>query len=45
MNQRKYSPISIHSTLYGQLKVNWEKEYNDEFSCPRCQSRLTNFFP
>lgn len=44
MNQRKYPPISIHPTLHGQLKVNWEKEYNNEFSCPRCQSRLTNFF-
>ena len=44
MNQRKYPPISIHRTLHGQLKVNWEEEYSNEFSCPRCQSRLTNFF-
>lgn len=35
-NKRKYQPISIHQTLYGQLTVNWEQEYNNEFRCPLC---------
>ena len=36
INKRKHALISIHQTLYGQLEVNWEKDYNNEFKCPFC---------
>ena len=45
MNQRKYPAISIHPTLDGQLEVNWEQEYQNEFCCPYCETGgLTKFF-
>ena len=45
MSNRKHSPISIHSTLHGQLEVNWEQEYNGEFNCPHCQTeQITTFY-
>ncbi len=45
MFKRKYPAISIHPTLQGQLEVDWQQEYNDEFHCPRCQTgKLTSFF-
>ncbi|BAY86051.1 hypothetical protein NIES267_55570 [Calothrix parasitica NIES-267] len=37
MVKRKYQPISIHQTSHGKLEVNWQHEYNDEFSCPYCE--------
>lgn len=39
LNNRKHPPISVHKTLNGQLKVDWEKEYNNEFTCPKCETR------
>lgn len=36
MATRKYPAISIHPTLYGQLEVDWDKEYQGEFFCPNC---------
>lgn len=42
--KRKHPAISVHSTLNGELKVDWEKEYNVEFRCPYCQvGELTGF--
>jgi len=42
--KRKYSAISVHKTILGTLKVDWELEYKGEFICPHCQvERLTNF--
>lgn len=43
MSNRKYQPISIHQTLKGTLKIDWESQYNDEYSCIRCGSKLKNF--
>ncbi|VEP18267.1 transposase [Hyella patelloides LEGE 07179] len=43
--KRKHYPISIHPTLQGQLEVDWEKEYNNEFKCPYCQTeKISNFY-
>ena len=43
--QSKHSPISIHQTLQGELKVNWQKEYRREFICPECgKEKLTKVF-
>ncbi|WP_373543575.1 integrase [Chamaesiphon sp.] len=36
MSNRKHPAISIHSTLDGQLEVDWGKEYQGEYNCPRC---------
>ncbi len=36
MAKRKYAHISTHQTLHGELNVNWEDEYNNEFKCPNC---------
>jgi hypothetical protein len=45
MRKRKYLAISVHETLKGQLEVNWEKEYNNEFYCPYCNlGRLSNAY-
>jgi integrase len=45
MRKRKYPAISVHETLSGQLKVNWEQEYINEFSCPYCNlGRLSNAY-
>ena len=45
MRKRKYPAISVHETLSGQLEVNWEKEYNNEFFCPYCNlGRLSNAY-
>ena len=42
--KRIHPPISIHYTLSEQLKVNWDKEYNNEFNCPHCNKiQLTNY--
>lgn len=38
MNQRKYPPISFHTSLNGTLEVNWENEYQGEYQCPRCNT-------
>ncbi|PHM05717.1 integrase, partial [Nostoc sp. 'Peltigera malacea cyanobiont' DB3992] len=37
MNQKKSHNISIHPSLYGELEVDWKKEYQGEFICPNCQ--------
>ncbi|OKH33447.1 integrase [Calothrix sp. HK-06] len=37
MTKQQSSTISIHPTLHGQLKVDWEKDYKGEFICPNCQ--------
>lgn len=36
MPNRKYPVVSFHPTLYGQLEVDWTKEYYHEFFCPHC---------
>ena len=36
MGKRRYPAISVHLTLHGQLKVDWERKYNYEFDCPHC---------
>ncbi len=44
MSKRKYPALSVHLTLHGQLEVNWEQEYQGEYSCPSCnQGRLINY--
>lgn len=44
-SKRKYPAISVHTTLNGQLKVDWVKEYNNEFLCPHCNHRyLTSYY-
>lgn len=43
MSNRKYQPISIHQTLKGTLKIDWKSQYNNEYSCIRCGSKLKNF--
>ncbi|MDJ0902874.1 MAG: hypothetical protein QNJ55_29145 [Xenococcus sp. MO_188.B8] len=41
---RKHFPISVHQTLNGTLKVNWQQEYKREFNCPSCnQGKLTRY--
>ena len=37
MGKRIHPPISVHQTLYGQIEVNWDKDYHQEFNCPRCE--------
>ncbi|MEM7556054.1 MAG: site-specific integrase [Cyanobacteria bacterium P01_A01_bin.84] len=40
----KNSSVSSHSTLNGQLRVNWSREYNNEFVCPKCnKARIKHF--
>ena len=44
MSQRKFTPVSIHKTLRGQLEVNWQNEYQNEYHCPYCiEGQLRNF--
>ena len=43
MSNRKYQPISIHQTLKGTLKIDWKSQYNNEYYCIRCGSKLKNF--
>lgn len=44
-SKRKYLAISVHPTLHSQLKVDWDKEYNNEFICPHCNYRyLTSYY-
>ena len=38
MYVRKRPAISIHSVLHGQLEINWDTEYNNEFNCIHCNS-------
>jgi hypothetical protein len=44
MGQRKYPPISLHSSLKGKFTVDWSQEYQGEYSCPECQVGELNFF-
>ena len=37
MAKRIHPPISIHQTLHGQIKVNWDLDYHQEFNCPVCE--------
>lgn len=37
MLKNKHQSTSIHPTLDGSLKVNWEQEYQGEFICTRCE--------
>ena len=34
---RRNKPISVHPTLYGQLEVDWDNEYQNEYYCPSCK--------
>ncbi|MDJ0531656.1 MAG: site-specific integrase [Xenococcaceae cyanobacterium MO_207.B15] len=41
---RTYLPISNHPTLNGILKVDWNREYQQEYNCPRCnKGKLTKY--
>lgn len=37
MRKRIHPPISVHQTLHGQIEVNWDKDYHQEFNCPVCE--------
>ena len=37
MTKRIHPPISIHQTLHGQIEVNWDEDYYQEFTCPECE--------
>lgn len=39
MGKRIHPPISIHQTLHGQIEVNWDKDYHQEFNCPECEEK------
>ncbi|MDJ0717605.1 MAG: site-specific integrase [Prochloraceae cyanobacterium] len=42
--KRKYSAISVHETMLGTLKVEWEQQYKREFNCPSCnQGQITKY--
>ncbi|MGB3759061.1 MAG: integrase [Rivularia sp. (in: cyanobacteria)] len=41
--KRQYRTISVHQTLQGQLKVNWKREYKNEFLCPQCNEPRIKF--
>ena len=44
MTERKVPPISIHKTLQGQLQINWQDKYQNEYYCPKCQeTKLSGF--
>ena len=40
----EYPAISSHPTLQERLEVNWKKEYNNEFICPKCNRGTLNKF-
>ena len=43
--KRKHPPVSIHKTLQGQLEVNWQDEYKNEYYCPSCEEgKFTTFY-
>lgn len=44
MNKRKHPPISIHTTLHGNLEINWKEDYDGSFCCPECSSNRFWFF-
>ena len=45
MSKRKHQLISVHQTLNGQLTVDWELDYHQEYNCPDCeQQKLTWLF-
>ncbi len=44
MGKRKYPSVSIHQTLNGTLQVNWEKEYQEHFTCPICHLGQLKYF-
>ena len=39
MRKRIHPAISIHQTLHGQIEVNWDKDYHQEFNCPECEEK------
>ena len=41
--KRRYPAISVHPTLHGQLEVDWEREYQNEFLCPHCNEPRLKF--
>ncbi|MDJ0575365.1 MAG: site-specific integrase [Xenococcaceae cyanobacterium MO_234.B1] len=44
-NNRNHPPISFHTTLNGQLEVNWDQEYNQEYHCPNCnKGKLVRYY-
>ncbi len=43
MVNRKYQPVSIHQTLHGTLKVDWESQYKNEYNCPDCKENIKNY--
>ncbi|MDY6899357.1 MAG: PEP-CTERM sorting domain-containing protein [Cyanobacteriota bacterium] len=43
-NKRQSGTISVHQTLQGQLKVNWKREYKNEFLCPQCNEARIKFY-
>ena len=43
-NKRQYRAISVHQTLQGQLEVDWEREYQNEFLCPQCKEPRIKFY-
>ena len=45
MSRNKNISISVHKTLNGQLQVDWDLDYHQEYNCPHCnQSKLTRFY-
>ncbi|NET44650.1 site-specific integrase [Okeania sp. SIO2B3] len=41
---RKHPVVSIHQTLFDKLQVDWKEEYNNEFTCFKCnQGKLDRF--
>ena len=45
MSKNKNISISVHKTLNGQLQVDWDLDYHQEYNCPHCnQSKLTRFY-
>lgn len=45
MTKRKHPLLSFHATLHGQLEVDWEKAYQNEFTCPHCNvAKLTTLY-
>lgn len=43
MGNRKNQPISHHPTLNGVLKINWDKEYKEEYNCPECNHGVLRY--
>ena len=45
MSKGKTQLISVHQTLNGQLQVDWDLDYHQEYNCPHCkQSKLNRFY-